>query len=116
MNYSDRIKILEDYIKSTLGFKVIFFADDLPNDVAGRCYYNEKTIKINEPSAKDALFTLLHEAGHAYSYIKYWTKLRQPQPAVDKREQYAYFYGFGISKILNLGITKDEWKEMELVK
>lgn len=90
---------------------VVQFSDNLPDDVVGRCYYKDSRIELNCISAKEALFTLLHEAGHWYSYMKYFKKLKQTQPNIDLRETYAYLYGWGIAKILKIEITKNEWKE-----
>jgi len=114
MTYSEQINLVENYLKNELNFKVEFFANDLPEDISGRTIYNEELIKINEPTAEEALFTLLHEAGHAYSYRKYFTKLGLSQPDdVSKRETYAYLYGYGIAKMLKLNITKEMWINSE---
>lgn len=113
-SFYDRYSRLAKYVENTLNFKVINFSDQLPNDIAGRIFYIEREIHLNCPSAESGLYTLLHEAGHAYSYRKYWIKLKQKQPTPEQREIYAYLYGWGLNKSLNLNIDKDSWRKDNL--
>lgn len=109
MNFSEKIDILESYVNS-LGFQLIKFSDELPH-TGGRVYYDKKEIHIKCGSAEDAFYTVLHEAGHCLSYNKYFIKLKQLQPNVEKRELYAYFYGWVINKQLSLGVDKETWRK-----
>lgn len=108
--YSEKIEILKDFIETQFDFKVNLFSNDLPDDVCGRTYYQNKHVCLNCTTAKQTFFTLLHEAGHVMSYDKYFYKLLQNQPDVKIREHYAYLYGWVINKKLNLDVTKDEWR------
>jgi len=109
MTNSEKIDKVKEFIES-LGFSVELFSKILPDDVSGRTYYTSCHVAINCVTAKEALYTILHEAGHVFSYDKYFRKLQQNQPNVELREKYAYLYGWGISKQLNLGISKEEWR------
>lgn len=116
MTYSEQIDLVINKIKS-LGFNVTLFSSELPDDIAGRTFYNKKEVHIgNLPSAEEALFTLVHEAGHVLSYDKYYCKLNEKQPEVEKREIYAYLYGWVIIKQLNLSISKEDWRKFDYDK
>lgn len=110
MSFSDKYYQLKEHIEMLYGFKVISFSNILPDDVSGRVFYTEKEIHINCCTAESALYTLLHEGGHALSYIKYCVNLKQEQPPKEKRELYAYFYGWVLNKNLNFGVSKETWR------
>lgn len=108
MNYMEMYDKVKEFLKSK-GCDVEEFAD-LPEDVVGRIYYTESLIRLDCSSAKEALFTLLHEGGHWLSYLRYYVQQNIKQPKPEKRETYAYLYGWYIIKLLNLDITKEIWK------
>lgn len=109
-SYSDLIyKVLIPYGLS-IGFKIVNFSNELPNDVSGRVYYDRKEIHINCAGADEAFFTMIHELGHALSYIRL-ASIGIKQPAPEKREQYAMQYGWKIIKELKLPVTKENWRE-----
>ena len=110
LTFSDKINILTEYLKS-IGFEVILFSDKLPHDISGRIFYVNGQIHIgNLGSAEDAFYTLLHESGHAVSYNKYFVRLAENQPSVEKREIYAYLYGWYLNKHLKLNVSKKTWR------
>jgi hypothetical protein len=111
-SFSDQIAIATTYLEN-LGWKIITFSDKLPEGVYGRIYYVNKEIHLSDriPSAEQALFTLLHEGGHALSYIKYYEVLGEKQPITEKRELYAYLYGWVLIKKLKIEISKEIWRK-----
>lgn len=116
-SYSDHYYALKAVLKDA-GITVIDYAQDiLPPEVAGRAHYAEMLIEINEFTAKDALMTLAHEAGHLISYLR-----RRHIPGVRSKqlkESYAYMYGWAILRCCRIPISKEEWVEhhnMEEIK
>jgi len=113
MDYYAGVHKIKTYLNE-LGFEVDLFSDQLPSDVLGRTYYVERKVLLNCCSAREAFFTILHEAGHVLAYNKYFLRLKQKQPPPEKREVYAYLYGWIVNKQLELGLTKEEWRSQEL--
>lgn len=78
----------------------------------GRCHYPHEEggalIEINEPVARDALFTLAHEAGHAFSYLEIPDYLSLP---VWKREDLAWDRGWLVLTAIGADalISREEW-------
>ena len=62
--YSEMIQRLTG-LAEQLGYVVDLYAFDLPGGVSGRIDYQARTIRLNEPSAGQAVATLAHEIGHA---------------------------------------------------
>jgi hypothetical protein len=96
------------------GVEVQSFTIDLPPHIAGRTIYEPRTIiKLSEPRARDALMTLMHEAGHVLSY---W-RLRRAIPDIPddhgRRERWAYLHGWMVIRLLGIDvlISKDRWRD-----
>ncbi len=82
------------------GVEVYPYADKLPNQVAG-VYRNEtRQIFLNEPSAKQALICLAHEAGH-------WLGYQFSQS--EERERQAYVFGWQVLRLFDAPVSREEW-------
>jgi hypothetical protein len=80
--------------------------DTLPENIAGR-YTSGALAHVQIAacaSARSALMTLAHEAGHHIGYLLH--ERREPY----KREQQAYVYGWRVLKLVRAPITRDEWR------
>lgn len=112
MTYSDCIDRLAKLLRSS-GLTVNLFAKRLPAHVGGRYYDHSKRIWINESSARRALLTLAHEAGHWLGY-RLHPGAETPRAAMSpRREREAFVYGWrflvlvGADKI----VSRKEWAE-----
>jgi hypothetical protein len=81
MTWSDYIDELEKLILDTGILCVNRFAIHLPSDsekyISGRIDYRRGVIELNEPKAKQALFTLAHEGGHWNSFVQWANRIPQ---------------------------------------
>ncbi len=109
------IHALEAFLKCMFPeLEIERFAFNLPDNVAGRCAYEEKWIGLNEPSAKGALMALAHEGGH------YWSSRRYPDKDFEEdferswREHLAYAYGWRLICLIGAKgttVSKDDWRK-----
>lgn len=107
-SYSHHIKRAWKYLQRR-GVKIII-DHKLENDLAGQCDYKHKLIRINEPRAKEALMTLVHEGGHWLSYLQYGKTINGYTCAKRVKEHFAYLFGLELICKLNLPITFKEWR------
>ena len=109
--YSPYIDRLVKWLNAS-GVPVELHADYLPDYVRGRChnlYVDGKVlIEINEPSAREALLTLAHEAGHWVGASVFGYK-----KLVSTRERQAIVYGWCILELVGARhlFTRKDWIE-----
>jgi len=109
MTFPDKIDKLKLWLINTYDVRVEI---DTSIEVSGRVHYSKKLILVNEPLAKDALLTILHEAGHYHSYILF--NDMSPAPYRVVREALAMQYGYKIASALHIkhSTFDDEWEEL----
>jgi hypothetical protein len=90
------------------GCSVDLFATKLDNRKQGECDYSKQKIKINCPKSKDALYTLVHESGHWFSYL--YNKKIEDVYTPSQRERLAFIFGWKLIKILEIPIDITSWK------
>lgn len=108
--YDPYIKRLRNMLR---GAGVIVTMAPLPGRVAGRYYESSKRIRIDESSAKRALLTLAHEAGHWFGYRI------NPGPETKKgkknprREREAITYGWRLLILVGADkvVTRADWAD-----
>ena len=127
MDHYKEIKKVKSYLENTLNCSVELFSD-LKGESMGRIYYpgescdnvycSEAKILIDCPYVESALFTILHEAGHYVSYLRYFRKfnINQDNFPKEKRELFAYLYGWYVIRQNNIEISKEEWKDFHEVE
>ncbi|MBD1995330.1 hypothetical protein H6G00_01625 [Leptolyngbya sp. FACHB-541] len=109
MNESNCIDRLHRYLES-LGAQVKI---DPSLEVAGRIFYEERLILINEPSALYALMTLAHEGGHYLHFLR--NPLLKSNRSEAFREKAAYLLGWWL--LVKVGavsaalVSKERWRE-----
>lgn len=107
MTYSDYIFRMIRWLRAS-GVKVHAHAHDLP--CSGMYRSETREVFLNVPSAKDALLTLAHEAGHWLGYVTFGER-----PESYQRERQAFVYGWralvlvGADKV----VSRREWIEVE---
>lgn len=106
--YSYHIDIVYNYLTIVLGYKVNRFAFGL-TEALGRINYLTKEILINCSEAKEALFVITHEAGHALAALIIGQNIEEKINCRKTREMYAYVFGRRIIKLLKLPITDEQW-------
>lgn len=113
INYSKYIYMLIGYIEGFLNFTVFQCVQDFDFDsedyIAGSIDYKRRRIYVYEPTARGALLTLAHEAGHALAYIEN----RDKHFNREQRESLAYKYGYTLLKEIYADkfISKKDWKK-----
>jgi len=84
----------------------------LPENVAGRIFYDEGEIHLNMPTAAGAALVIAHEAGHWLSYLRAQRFGDPHAPDEATRENMANMFGWYILHRLDIEhlVTKEEWK------
>jgi hypothetical protein len=101
--YSSSIAAIAAWLERN-GVTVKLHSDELPADIAGRYDDGTQTIWVaSTPSARDALLTIAHEAGHWLGY------LIKRKPHTHQRERQAYVYGWYVLQWFDAPITRAEW-------
>lgn len=107
-DYTTKIYQVVEYFKKKFPELTInLFCYDLKqynsedNYISGRCDYHTATIMINEPDAKQALETILHEGGH-YSHFKKSKLSPDDYMKTENREFFANEESQKIRKELNV--------------
>lgn len=91
------------------GVKVHAYAYDLP--CAGMYRSETREVFLNEATARGALLTLAHEAGHWLGYVCFGEKKHSYQ-----RERQAFVYGWRVLVMVGAdrAVSRVEWIQAEL--
>ena len=103
-HYIDRIRTLIE----SLGCGIVLF-DHTLDHIGGRIDYQKREIRLNCPSAQDALLTLAHEGGHWVAYLLYGERPYQ-RPL---REVLANHFGWDLLLVVGADsrVTHQMWLE-----
>jgi len=105
------LAVLDRYARSEGIKEIIYFDIELiPKGYYGLITYERARIKIDCPTLKDTILSLIHEIGHWLAYKRHNKKYTGLFHYKKYREKMAYLYGWFIIKKFKLNISKNTWR------